>query len=97
MDEHSVADEETGEVFIARAAETMRADQLQECLGKVGCVWSAAQLGAVVARAGSPGGAAVCRDWLCSLVDDDGMVDSFAALEPNAQGRYTCWSQYLNQ
>ena len=87
VDEHRVADESSDEVFVARPAESMRADQLQECLATVGCVWSAGRLGAVVARAGSPSGAAVCREWLRSLVDEDGMVDSFAELEPNAQGR----------
>ena len=60
----------------------MRATELRECLAKVGVQWSQATMAAVTARAGSAGGAAVCREWLDGLIDEDGMVDSFAELEP---------------
>ena len=75
----------------------MRADELGECLSKVGLQWSASRLACVVSRAGCPGGAAVCREWLHALIEQDSMVDSFAEMEPSARGRYTCWSQYLNE
>lgn len=98
VDEKCVTDEETREVFVARPANSMRADQLQECLTKAcNVVWSPQRLAAVVAAAGSASSAAVCREWLNSIIQEDGMVDSFAELEPTAQGRYTCWSQYLNE
>ena len=60
----------------------MRADELSECLSKVGLEWSVARLARVVSRAGQPGGAAACREWLNALIEEDGMVDSFAELEP---------------
>ena len=55
------------------------------------------RLAHAVERAGRPGGAAVCREWLNALIEQDGMVDSFTELHPSARGRYTCWSQYLNE
>ena len=96
-DEHVVTDETSGEKFVARKEDTMRATELRECLAKVGVQWSQATMAAVTARAGSAGGAAVCREWLDGLIDEDGMVDSFAELEPQAEGRYTCWCQYTNE
>jgi exonuclease III len=92
-----VSDPVTEEQFESRAAETMRADELSECLSKVGLQWSSSRLAHVVERAGRPGGAAACREWLNALIEQDGMVDSFTELQPLARGRYTCWSQYLNE
>ena len=97
VDAAHVTDAETGERFQSRPAETLRADELSECLSKVGLEWSSSRLARVVSRAGQPGGAAVCREWLNALIEDDGMVDSFAELQQSARGRYTCWSQYLNE
>jgi hypothetical protein len=34
--------------------------------------------------------------WLRSVIDEDGMVDTFSALRPHAEGRFTCWDQYKN-
>lgn len=34
--------------------------------------------------------------WLRGLLDEDGMVDSFAELHPDAKERYTCWDQSKN-
>jgi exonuclease III len=36
------------------------------------------------------------RDWASSLIQEDGMVDSFAEMHPNAQERFTCWQQHTN-
>jgi hypothetical protein len=38
-----------------------------------------------------------CAAWLQALCDEDGMVDTFAALRPAAVHRFTCWHQYKNQ
>jgi len=35
-------------------------------------------------------------DWVRSLVEKDGMVDTFAHARPNYAGRFTCWEQYTN-
>jgi len=35
-------------------------------------------------------------EWLRSIIDEDGLVDTFATLRPNAEARYTCWNQYKN-
>ena len=32
-----------------------------------------------------------------ALLEEDGMVDSFARAHGGAQGRYTCWEQYTNR
>ena len=38
-----------------------------------------------------------CVHWLESLQSEDGFVDTFAALRPQARGRFTCWDQYTNK
>ena len=35
--------------------------------------------------------------WVDSLVDEDGMIDTFRASFPNAEGRFTCFNQYTNR
>merc|ERR1711865_1076404 len=37
------------------------------------------------------------RQWLTSLLRDDGMVDAFRYYYPHAEGRYTCWCQFTNK
>jgi hypothetical protein len=35
--------------------------------------------------------------WFCAVVEDDGMVDTFAACHPHARDRFTCWDQSTNR
>ena len=35
--------------------------------------------------------------WMDSLLEKDGMVDTFRQLHPDAEGRYTCFYQYTNR
>eukprot|EP00929_Paragymnodinium_shiwhaense_P090810 TRINITY_DN50912_c0_g4_i1.p1 TRINITY_DN50912_c0_g4~~TRINITY_DN50912_c0_g4_i1.p1 ORF type:complete len:583 (-),score=142.05 TRINITY_DN50912_c0_g4_i1:112-1860(-) len=36
------------------------------------------------------------RSWLHKMMQEDGMVDSFAEVHPLAEERFTCWDQYKN-
>jgi exonuclease III len=40
--------------------------------------------------------ASPASQWLQSVLVEDDMVDAFAHLFPNAQGRFTCWNQNKN-
>ena len=46
---------------------------------------------------GAPSVADTVHRWLVAVLHDDGMVDSFAELHPDARGRFTCWDQHTNQ
>ncbi|GMH67717.1 hypothetical protein TrST_g4984 [Triparma strigata] len=35
--------------------------------------------------------------WMDALTEDDGMVDTFRAMHPDAEGRFTCFNQYTNR
>ena len=35
--------------------------------------------------------------WFSSVIEDDGMVDTFAHCHPDARDRFTCWDQSTNR
>lgn len=37
------------------------------------------------------------RQWLVSVMEEDGMVDTFRHFYPTAEGRFTCWAQDTNR
>eukprot|EP00934_Nitzschia_sp_Nitz4_P004203 Nitzschia sp. Nitz4//scaffold48_size128905//89384//91204//NITZ4_003611-RA/size128905-processed-gene-0.120-mRNA-1//-1//CDS//3329553015//4193//frame0 len=37
------------------------------------------------------------RRWLTSVLQEDGMIDTFRFFHPSAEGRFTCWNQFTNR
>ena len=87
-----------GAALLAKAAGCMSVEEWRETFNKL-CpdngVGSADW--AVISDAFGDAKHSPCAvEWLRSLSREDGMVDSFAAAHPHAQGRYTCWNQQEN-
>jgi len=85
--------------FVLRRSGLMYVGDLVECLKKLAQI----ELGPRVLRQLCGGGlgqvpvAPALQDWLQEVLELDGMVDSFAALHPEAEERFTCWDQYKNK
>lgn len=84
--------------FTLRRPGVMSVGELVECLKQLSSVEvSPKALKAISAAHGRPPVATSIREWLQSVLQQDGMVDSFAALHPDADERFTCWEQYKNK
>jgi len=95
---HYYAHPETGEQHLAKEANVVTLEVLTELMLKIaGVKWDDATqrlistTGAGVRRVDPP------RQWLDSLIEEDGMVDTFRHFYPTAENRFTCWGQYTNR
>jgi hypothetical protein len=82
--------------LIARPADTLSVGRLADVITKaLNAPFPEAEQRALaaVARSSSP---PCLVAWAESLIHEDGMVDTFAAVRPDAQERFTCWNQYTN-
>ena len=50
-----------------------------------------------LAQHGTSYSAPCLLQWMDALTGEDGMVDSFAAVHPHAEERFTCWNQSTNR
>ena len=50
-----------------------------------------------LAQHGTSYSAPCLLQWIDALTEEDGMVDTFSAVHPNAVDRFTCWEQYTNR
>lgn len=94
----SYRDEDKDEEIVAREPNCVCIDVLTELMSKIGgIVWDAAALKSIASsrdtdnRKASP-----TVRWLDSVLNEDGMVDTFRHFHPDAQSRFTCWNQYTN-
>mmetsp|Transcript_115183 Transcript_115183/g.215699 ORF Transcript_115183/g.215699 Transcript_115183/m.215699 type:complete len:568 (+) Transcript_115183:155-1858(+) len=77
---------------------TMALCDLVECLKKIAGVEIGQRvLKSISESIGGSMSAPPVREWLQSVLQEDGMVDSFAELYPAAEERFTCWDQYRNR
>jgi len=100
----SYVDSETGEEIAASAKNVVRLCILEELMSKIiGIRWDEDTLRQISALdSTSDGGEAKTktvsptRQWLNSVLEEDGMVDAFRYFYPKAEGRFTCWNQSMN-
>lgn len=96
----TVHDDVTGDVFVVRGADETYVSDLVDLLARY--FPSQPKPDDSVMRElsllfGEPVSSPPCREWLESLLQEDGMVDTFAELHPDALDRFTCWDQYRNR
>jgi len=84
--------------FVLRRPGELHAGDLVECLRRLAGVELGPKLAQRLSDAlgGAPAPPAV-QEWLQAALQEDGMVDSFAELHPDAEERFTCWDQYRNR
>lgn len=69
-----------------------------ELLQKIaGIEWDEALQRTISATDGTTSRVAPPRQWLKSIIEEDGMKDAFEYFYPEAEGRYTCWNQFTNK
>lgn len=91
-------DAATGEEFPCREANVVRIEVLAELMSKLASVtWGEPMLREIAATHGSVPRKSPHRDWLSSLIKDDGMVDVFRHFFPKAEARFTYWNQFTNR
>eukprot|EP00747_Dinoflagellata_sp_TGD_P196297 gnl/TRDRNA2_/TRDRNA2_66206_c0_seq1.p1 gnl/TRDRNA2_/TRDRNA2_66206_c0~~gnl/TRDRNA2_/TRDRNA2_66206_c0_seq1.p1 ORF type:complete len:579 (-),score=94.12 gnl/TRDRNA2_/TRDRNA2_66206_c0_seq1:45-1745(-) len=105
---NGVGCEEDGTIVLGHASELaphvlsppgqLPVGDLVECLKKISCVEFSMKVQRGIADAigvnlTAPG----VLSWLSAVLNEDGMVDSFAQLHPTAEERFTCWDQYRNK
>uniref|UniRef100_A0A7S1BYX7 Endonuclease/exonuclease/phosphatase domain-containing protein n=2 Tax=Corethron hystrix TaxID=216773 RepID=A0A7S1BYX7_9STRA len=92
----SYFDEEKKET-IAPKSNVMSVGHLTELMLKVaGIAWDAATISCVANEFLSLRYLTPTLRWFNSIVNDDGMIDTFRHFYPSAEGRFTCWSQEKN-
>ena len=91
-------DEETGERVITREHRTISVGRLAELMLKlVNVEWSEQVQREIATTEATEPRISPKRQWLTSLLEEDGMVDAFRHFYPHAEGRYTCWCQFTNR
>ena len=82
--------------YQARRGGELTVNELVDCLKVIGgVVWSQKQARMLADVVGQSETSPPCRTWMDEVLTG-GMVDPFAQLWPDAQGRFTCWNQYRN-
>eukprot|EP00446_Apocalathium_sp_SHHI-4_P035180 CAMPEP_0177317982 /NCGR_PEP_ID=MMETSP0368-20130122/13829_1 /TAXON_ID=447022 ORGANISM="Scrippsiella hangoei-like, Strain SHHI-4" /NCGR_SAMPLE_ID=MMETSP0368 /ASSEMBLY_ACC=CAM_ASM_000363 /LENGTH=559 /DNA_ID=CAMNT_0018777377 /DNA_START=66 /DNA_END=1746 /DNA_ORIENTATION=+ len=84
--------------FLLQRPGVLSAADLGECMKKLeGVEVGPAALKSISDAFGDVGTPPAVKDWLQSVLHEDGMVDSFTAFYPHAEERFTCWDQYKNK
>ncbi len=90
-------DEDLKETITARESNTIMLSTLAELMSKLARVeWDTPTLKLIAGSEGMKKTSPPCK-WLSKLLNDDGMVDVFRHLFPNAEGRFTVWTQHTNR
>jgi len=82
---------------VARDANVVSVSTLAELMAKiVGIEWDAATIQLIANTDGLEKSSPTVA-WMNMLIEEDGMVDTFRHVFPNAKGRFTCWNQHTNR
>lgn len=86
------------DAYVLQQPDTLCAGDLAECLKRLaGVEAGAATVRALSEAFGQATTAPAVAAWLEGVLREDGMVDTFAELYPDAEERFTCWDQYKNR
>ena len=89
---------DTDEQIMAAEDNVVSISVLSELMMKIaGIEWSESLQRSIASTAGECSRISPPRQWLNAILEDDGMVDAFRSLYPDAEGRYTCWNQFTNR
>ena len=89
---------DTDEQIMAEEENVVSISVLSELMMKIaGIEWSESLQRTIASSAGECSRVSPSRRWLNAIFEDDGMVDAFRSLYPNAEGRFTCWNQFTNR
>lgn len=87
-------DHETAEIRLCQEANVVTVSILAELMKKIANVdWDEATQRLIADTGAGVRNVEPTRQWLDSIIEQDGMVDTFRHFYPTAQGRFTCWSQ----
>jgi len=98
FDEISYYDEDLKRECIAREANVVPLVILSELMSKiVGIEWDVSRMSTISSYVAGLKRTSPPVDWFSNcILKEDGMIDVFRYLFPNAKGRYTCWNQQTN-
>jgi len=86
-----------GTDYILKSPDALSLDDLVESLKRIAGLDVSLKEQRVIADAvGEDPTPPSVQAWLKTILNDDGMVDSFAEFHPHAKERFTCWDQYRN-
>jgi len=89
---------DTDEQILAEEENVVTISVLAELLMKIaGIEWNESLQRTISGAEGRSSRVSPSRRWLNTILDEDGMVDAFRHLYPEAEGRYTCWNQFTNR
>jgi exonuclease III len=89
---------DTDEKILAEEENVVPISVLSELMMKVARIeWSESLQRNIASSAGGSSRVSPSRRWLNAIFEEDGMVDAFRSLYPDAEGRYTCWNQFTNR
>ena len=97
FEEKNYLDHDLQQTILAREPNVIPLHILAELMSKIAKVdWDSPTLRLIAGTAGLMKSSPTSK-WLSSILNDDKMVDAFRELFPDAQGRFTCWSQHTNR
>lgn len=89
---------DTDEMLLAEEDNVVCISIVAELLLKIaGIEWNESLQRSIAATEGGTSRVAPPRRWLNAVMEEDGMVDAYESLYPEAEGRYTCWHQFTNK
>jgi hypothetical protein len=95
--EQSYIDEETGETILAQEGNVVRIETLTELMSKIANVQWSEDTQRLISNTHATVRDSPPRQWLTSVLQEDGMIDVFRHFYPNAEARFTCWDQFTNR
>ena len=91
-------DLESGEECMAKEANVLTLEVLTELMEKIaGVKWDDTTQRLISTTCAGVRRIDPTRQWMDSLIQEDGMVDTFRHFYPKAEGRFTCWDQSTNR
>jgi len=91
------SDPDTGEQVQVYKGDTLSVGELSELAKTVLKMdWPRWKLQKLAEHAGETPTSLPIQQIMRSLLEEDGMIDSFRELHPSARFRFTCWNQYTN-
>lgn len=98
LSEWHYLDEDRGEEVLAQEANVVRLQVLAELMAKIaGVNWDEETLRLIANTEASIRRVSPTRQWLKSILEEDGMVDAFRYFYPTAEARFTCHHQFTNR
>jgi Exonuclease III len=97
FEEVTYYDEDLERECIARESNVVPLNTLAELMSKIaGIEWDVSTIRTISNSVANLKKSSPPAKWLSDVLKEDGMVDAFRHLFPNAEGRYTCWNQQTN-